>query len=35
MKEILEKVLIDKTARVDDELETLAIAQNDFAAWAN
>lgn len=35
MKEILEKVLTDKAARHAGELESLAIVQNDFSAWAN
>jgi hypothetical protein len=35
VKEILQKMLTDKTARTHDEIEMLAIVQNDFAAWAN
>ena len=33
MNELLEKVLTDTSAREADELETLAVAQNEFLAW--
>jgi hypothetical protein len=35
MKEIIENILTDKTMRIPSRVETLAAAQNDFAAWAD
>ncbi len=33
MKEILEKVLTDKTVREPEDLEGLAMAGNEFLSW--
>lgn len=33
MNTVLEKVLIDKTARESEELEMLALAQDPFESW--
>ncbi len=33
MNTLLEKVLTDRTARTQEETETLAAAQNEFLSW--
>jgi hypothetical protein len=33
MKEILEKVLIEKTARSEDDIVESFTVQNDFSSW--
>jgi hypothetical protein len=33
MKEIVEKILTDKTARTPEAIEAVAITQNEFSSW--
>ena len=33
MKEILEKILTDKTARDPDEVEKFAAIEHEFSSW--
>ena len=33
MSKLLEKVLNEKSARSEEETETLAVAQNEFLSW--
>ena len=33
MNALLEKILTEKSARREEETETLAVAQNEFLSW--